>query len=447
MDTNKKFQYPPKVSFSDKVFGLLNNKDAIKVMHRQFEKLGDQYTIQSRLSPFSFVFTRSPDLIDQFMRQNHRKYDKSVYQTEMLRKYVGKGLLTNYGLDWKRQRKLIQPGFSHQRIEALHTRMLEEVVSSIESIPENQEIDFYTEFNRLTFRVVAKSLFSSNISESQISRMSEVISKSQQLFILETRNPLFTYALNWSGVISRHLKNDVQEIRDIFQSLIQQRRTSGKSEDDLLDLMLEVTYEDTGEPMTETQLIDELLILFIAGHETTANALSFTFWLLAENPEYQSKLHDEMSQLGSKTTDLVHLFAPSLTQHILKESMRLYPPAWVVDRQALQEDTFEEYSWAKDTIIIGNLYEMNRREDMWEKPLSFIPERFEDAKKIKEKKYIPFGSGPRYCIGEHFASMEMQLVLRYYFGKFRFEKTQDKLKLLTYVTLRPQKIMGKKIKL
>ncbi len=445
--TKTTYHYPPAVSFWDKVYGLRYNSDAIKVMNRQFNKLGDSYTIQSSLSPYTFIFTKEPLLIDQILRKNHRKYDKSIYQTKMLRKYVGRGLLTNYGLDWRRQRRLIQPGFSNARIEGLNQIMFDEIQKCMEEIPNDVSLDFYMIFNRLAFRVVAKSLFSSHSSEEIMNTIAQSIDKSQKLFISETRNPLFAKYLKYSGTISRHLNTNVEEVRRIFKNLVAERKKSQESHNDLLDLMLTVTYKDTGLPMEEEQLIDELLILFIAGHETTANALSFTFWLLGKNTNYQEQIRKELQNLGSEALETSNLFKPSIFQNILNESMRLYPPAWVADRQALEEDSYKNYHWPKNTIIIGNMYAMNRRPDLWENPDEFIPERFEDPKEVKDKVYIPFGSGPRYCIGEHFAKMEMQMVLRYFFANYRFESLQRGLKIQTYVTLRPEKVLGKKIRL
>ncbi len=414
-------------------------------MSRQFKKWGDCYSIQSSLSPYPFIFTENPRLIDQILRLHHRKYDKSIYQTEILRKYVGRGLLTNYGIDWKRQRKLIQPGFSHKRIEALYPIMWEEIVQLVEEIPSGQKLDFYMVFNRLAFRVVARALFSSHISEKDIERILEIISTSQKYFILESRNPLFSSYLKYSGKLKKHLDHEVQEVRSIFRNISRERRASGETHDDLLDLLLSVTYEDTGETMEEEQLIDELLILFIAGHETTANVLSFSFWLLGKHSEYQHQIKKEASL--PKKNQVKALFEDSIIQRVLLESMRLYPPVWVLDRQSLEPDSFEEFSWPEDTIIVGNVFNMNRRKEIWDQPYSFDPSRFEDTKALKKKVFVPFGSGPRYCIGEHFAKMEMQMVLRYFFRNFRFETFTNQPKLLTYVTLRPDKIMGSKIAL
>ncbi len=439
------YNFPPKVRLRHQLFGLFNISNPLKVMHRQFQNLGASYSIQSFLSPYNFIFTKDPYLIDQFLRKHHRKYEKSIFQTEMLHQYVGNGLLTNWGINWKRQRKLIQPGFNHKRIEALHRIMYEEIMVQLENIPVNASQNFYEIFNRLAFKVVAKSLFQSDIDEKDMQRISEVINRSQEMFAKESGNPLAMYWMRWTKQVEKFVNSEVAETREIFKNIIAQRKLKNQPSDDLLDLLLNVKYEDTGEPMEEEQLIDEILILFIAGHETTANALSFTFYLLGKHPEYMQQIKDALQNLEDDPFDVEQLFAPSIIKQILQESLRLYPPAWVIDRQALEEDEYKNFSWPKDTIVVGNIFEMNRDAQMWENPEHFLPERFSNPKTIKEKVYIPFGSGPRYCIGEHFAEMEMQLVLRAFFSRYKFQLLQKDLKLLTYVTLRPEKVIGLKI--
>lgn len=436
----KKYNYPPHIPIKEQLYSMFFLNDAIKVIGRQFKLNGDTYSLKSRFISYRIVFTKDPDLIRYFLQKNHKNYEKSIYQTEKLAKFLGKGLLTNSGDDWRKQRRLIQPGFSHKKIESLNGLVLKEIERFIATIPKNETIDFYPYFHQLAFNVVAKSLFSSDISQNDIDTISRVLTKSQEFYIQETIHPIVELYMQKTGKTKRMI-HKIEKVREIFQRLIDIRKTED-SKDDLLDMMLNVKYEDTGETMTDEQLIDELLILFIAGHETTANALSFTFYLLGKHPEYIQKLKQEIDTLGDEKYSLETIFSPSIAQNVLKESMRLYPLAWSMDRQALTDDSFGNFSWEKDTILIASAYAMNRDEKNWDNPSNFKPERFFE-KDTKKKMFIPFGSGPRYCIGEHFAMMEMVLVLRHFFSNYNFQLERKEIKLKPMVTLRPDQVLGK----
>ncbi|UBM57586.1 cytochrome P450 [Marinilongibacter aquaticus] len=434
------YQYPPFATIPDKIYGLMHVTNALKVTRRQFNKFGDAYAVENIGLKDKFIFTRDPELIEYFMRKNHRNYEKSFIQSELLKKYLGKGLLTNTGDDWRKQRRLIQPGFSHKRIELLSEIMTAEIKRDIDQLPTNRVIDIYPVFNKLAFDVIAKSLFSSNISREHIDFIAEVLTRGQEYFTMELRNPFYKIALNKFGFVKKVL-GQMAEVRAILQQVIEDRRKSQTKQDDILDLLLGITYEDTGLPMEDEQLIDELLILFIAGHETSANALSFSFYLLGKHPEEQQKLIAEAKSLGEDGLKVESLFGPSASQNLIKESMRFYPPAWIVDRQAIEDDSFGPYRWEKGSILVGENYHLNRNPKVWENPLLFKPDRFSEAN-VREKTFIPFGSGPRFCIGEHFAMMEMMLCLRYFFSKFRWEGYSQDIKLIPLVTLRPDKVEG-----
>ena len=221
------------------------------------------------------------------------------------------------------------------------------------------------------------------------------------------RQPYLNWWFHLSGAIKRHMALS-KEGRHILNTIIEDRLRSGLKEDDLLDMLLNARYED-GAPMTREQLLDEVLILFTAGHETTANALSFTLYFLAKNDAVQERAFQEISKLDLEDGDIMENLSrlPYLKQCI-EEALRLYPPAYVIDRIAVADDTFKGGTIKKDTMILMSIYELHRYQPFWEAPEDFVPERFdqENGKDFQEY-YYPFGAGPRMCVGNNFAMYEM----------------------------------------
>jgi cytochrome P450 len=240
-----------------------------------------------------------------------------------------------------------------------------------------------------------------------------------------------------SGEVRRNLKK-AKDARAIIRNIIQERKRSDKKYNDLLDMLLDARYEDTGAPMHEDQIIDEILILLIAGHETTANALSWTLYLLATHPDELEKLRE-----ATKNLTVDEAVSNDRLNAVIKESMRLYPPAWISDRVALQDDQYKDFSFPKGSIIVVFYYGLHRDEKYWRNPASFIPERFEkkNVDKEKSKAYYPFGAGPRLCIGNNFAMAEMVIFLHAIIHRFKV-RSQGIIPIVNpLVTLRPDRVV------
>jgi cytochrome P450 len=436
------YNYPPKVSEKNIWKTLLKlNSDPIAIISQNFRELGNTYTLNSFLVKKRFVFSRDPELFDHVMRKNQKNYEKSAIQTHVLGKYLGKGLLTNTGKNWLKQRRLIQPNFSSKNIELLHQTMVDEINAVIEDQIKNETIDLYKMTNSLTFNIIAKTLFGNSIDYNQILRISGSITEIQKMFIKEVRKPFLMSWYKISGQLKKHLQLS-DEIRAVFREIILKRQSETGDFNDILQNLLQSRYEDTGEPMAMEQLIDEIIILFVAGHETSANALAFTLFLIENNESEKQLLVKEINDLGDDFLSLKTLFGNSKTMTIIKESLRLFPPAWIIDRVALEDDSFKDFSWEKGTIVEFLLYDMHRNPVDWEESNSFLPERFE-ADDIKTKSYFPFGSGQRHCIGEHFAYMEMILFLRLFYKKYQLELETKEMKTIALITLRPVELRGK----
>lgn len=436
------YNYPPKVSEKNIWKTLLKlNSGPIAIISKNFHELGNTYSLHSFLVKKRFVFSRDPELFDYVLRKNQKNYEKSAIQTHVLGKYLGKGLLTNTGKNWLKQRRLVQPNFSNKNIELLHQTMIDEINATIENQIKNETIDLYKMTNSLTFNIIAKTLFGNSIDYTQILKISDSITEIQKMFIKEVRKPFLMSWYKVSGKLKKHLQLS-DEIREVFREIILKRQNETGEFNDILQNLLNSRYEDSGQAMAMDQLIDEIIILFVAGHETSANALAFTLFLIENNEKEKQLLLKEINSLGEDFLSLKTLFGNSKTMTIIKESLRLYPPAWIMDRVALEDDSFKDFSWEKGTIVEFLLYDMHRNPVYWENPNSFLPERFEDEN-VKNKPYFPFGNGARYCIGEHFAYMEMILFLRLFYKKNQLKLDTKEMETIALITLRPVELKGK----
>jgi cytochrome P450 len=228
-----------------------------------------------------------------------------------------------------------------------------------------------------------------------------------------------------------------QQSHDVLLEIIRDRKNQDGVQHDLLDLLLTSRYEDTGEPMTERQILDESLILFVAGHETSANAITWCLYLLSQHPQWFEAVRNEVLSAGTEYHDLMQL---QITKQVINETMRLYPPAWIIDRVAIDEDEILGYRYPGGTFTIQYIYGVHHDPDLWPDPETFDPGRF-DPEKITDHvpySYLPFGGGPRLCIGNQFAMMEMLLVVSHVVRHFDLKHVGDHPVMQPLVTLRPK---------
>ncbi|WP_420571782.1 cytochrome P450 [Kordia sp.] len=430
-------KYPNKIPF----FKLLLKSSSITrnpiPFHKDgFNKHGDSFAISP---PFAktVMLTRDADITKHLLRKNHRNYNKSKIQTKFLSKYVGKGLLTASGDYWLKQRRLIQPAFHKEKLQKLVAIMEGTIGKQIENIQENKVIDSYPIMNELAFHVVAKSLFDYSSDDDTMHRLQEIIEKLQDFIIREIRQPHKKWWYQISGLVKKHMLM-VRESRTIINNVIDERRVSQKQHDDLLDMLLKAKYEDDGTSMTNEQLIDEILIFFVAGHETTANALTFAFHLIAKNPEVYQKVLTEIDAIDDGLPPMEKIAKLNYVKNCVEEAMRLYPPAWITDRVAIEDDSFADFNIEKGTMIGISFYELHRNEKYWKNPNDFIPERFSDEnRKETAGYYFPFGAGPRMCIGNGFALYEMMLTVYAMLKKYQIETDQETVEIAPLITLKP----------
>jgi cytochrome P450 len=433
-----KYNYPKSLP----LFRFFWNAEAIRKnplpFHRKFfETYGDTFSVKLGNGK-RILLSRDKEVVQYILQKNHKNYYKSSIQTKYLSKYLGNGLLTANGDYWLRQRRLIQPAFHRKKMESLIGLIQKTIEEELNKIPVSTQTDVFKVMNELTFKVVANALFNVSVSEETLKRLQQIIQEIQEFLVKEIRLPHKGWWFHLSGQVKKH-KLLAQESRAIIQHIIEERRQSGETHEDLLDMLLATRYEDTGEPMNTEQLIDEISILFVAGHETTANALTFTTFLLAKHPEVCSKVYGEVSAVNPENSTLSEQIKQlEYTRAVIDESMRLYPPAWITDRENLEDDTIKDFQIKKNTLVGVSFYELHRHPDYWQAPETFNPERFlGDAKKQHNDCYYPFGAGPRMCIGMGFAIYEMVLAVAYLVRTYSLKTSATNIKLNPLITLKP----------
>lgn len=408
--------------------------------HREnFEKFGDSFRVKVG-TPNGVIFTRDPKIIRHILQKNHRKYQKSKLQTEDLAKYIGKGLLTSNGDHWRKHRRMIQPAFHKKKLIALISIMDRAIEMELKRIRVDEESDVFPLMSDLAFQVVAKSLFSRSDIRERMKQLQLITERNQKMLIREMRQPYMNWWFKLSGMITKHLKWS-EQARNILNEIIEERIASGEIKDDLLGMLLGARYED-GTPMPRRQLIDEVMILFTAGHETTANALSFSLYFLAKNEEIQQRVYAEVVdfdfQKGSFSDQLHKL---SFTRHCIEESLRLYPPAYVIDREAAEDDEIEGLSLPRGSLVLMSVFELHRHKDFWSDPGQFNPERFQEMlPKEYTDYYYPFGAGPRMCIGNNFAIYEMLIAMARIVSKYKIHSPLAEIAINPLISLKPKTV-------
>lgn len=419
-------------------------RDPIGVIGQTTRKLGPTFfTYLGGIHPG--IITIEPEFIQHVLQKNHRNYRKSPMHFDKLAHFLGYGLLTSEGDYWLRQRRLIQPSFHRTRLAAL-TDIMQQVVDDFIikfdiAIQAGKPVDIAAHMMELAFDVVARSLFSTNLVEADLKRMAHTITVLQEFIIQQIRQPYLNWWRERSGALKQH-ETLAEEFSQIILNIIQQRRDAGETRDDLLQMLLDARYEDTGEGMTDRQLFEECAIIFVAGHETSANALAWTWYLLAQHPEIVQKARAELNTvLENRKPAFEDLPKLEYLTQIIEESMRLYPPAWITDRVAAEDDEWNGIQIPKGTVVVTYFYGSHHSADLWEAPEHFNPDRFskENKKRHVPFAYSPFGGGPRLCIGNNFAMMEMQLVLAAMLQRYDFELiANQKIESQPLITLRPK---------
>ncbi len=387
-------------------------RDLLGLWLKGFREYGD--IVGYRFGSIRACLIANPAHVQHVLHDNHRNYNKNNLDYALLRRLLGNGLLTSEGAFWRRQRRLMAPMFQRQRVAEFCPLMVAGTVEMLERWQDlaasAQPFDLAAEMARLTLAIVAKALFSTDVSGEASAIGRALTEANQQLsqFSLMDLVPLIPTARK------RRFRGALSTLDGVVGKMIAARRGAMNRDTDLLSMLLDARDEDTGGFMSERQVRDEVLTLMLAGYETTATALTWTCYLLSQHPDVEARLRDELAAvLGGRTPTAEDLPDLCFTRMVIEESMRLYPPAWVISRNAIGDDEIGGYRVRRGTTVVMCSFVTHRHPAFWPDPDRFDPERF-TAPRSRERpaySYFPFGGGPRVCIGNHFAMTEAQLVL------------------------------------
>jgi cytochrome P450 len=411
----------------------------------RLSKLGDLTGF--RMGPQKAFFAAHPDHVRDILVVNAHKFIKGR-ALQRAKAVLGEGLLTSEGAFHLRQRRMIQPAFHRSRIAEYSRTMTAHAARMAEEWPDRATLDIDKEMMKLTLRIVGQTLFSANVED-------EEDSVGQAM---TTLSGLFDFLLlpfsEWLQKVplpqTRRFTRARDSLNKVIFAIIDERRRNSVDRGDLLSMLLSAQDQDDGGGMTDEQIRDEALTLFLAGHETTSNALTWTWYLLSQDREAEARLHEELeSVLGGRTPEFDDIQKLSYTESVLAESMRLFPPAWAVGRLAVTDHEIEGFTISKGSLVLVSPYVTHRDPRFWADPEQFRPERWQQAT-VKEAAqnytYFPFGGGVRRCIGEGFAWAEGILLLALLAQHWRFRlDTDQKIGLNAMITLRPKYGMRMKL--
>lgn len=411
----------------------------IEFLFENYDTMGPIYWVKSPIRKIAVL--NDPECVRHILQENNRNYVKS-FGYDPLKLLLGNGLLTSEGDFWRKQRRLAQPGFHKEKLAAIVDTMITctgQLLTRWEKL-EGVEMNISSEMNHVALDIVSKSLFISNV-EDEIDKISTWVTVAIEQGAERIRNPF--KIPTWIPTPNNLKQNKaVSVLNEVINGIIEKRRNEGKQYDDLLSMLMDARDEDTGEGMSNAQLRDEVMTIFIAGHETTANALTWAFYVLAQHPEIEQKLKAEIDEvLQGRPVSFENLRSLTYTRQVIDETLRLYPPAWIIGRKNIEDDEIGGYFIPAGTNCLVPTLCIHRSPKYWKDPLKFDPDRF-STERVKEQKkftYFPFGGGPRLCIGNNFALMEMQVVMASIMQRYTFElKDTTPIELDPLITLRPK---------
>ena len=410
---------------------------------RTFLDAADRYgdLVHLKAGPYHGFLACDPADVKHVLQDNARNYHKSPLY-DRLRDSLGNGLLTSEDSFWLRQRRLAQPAFHRQRVKAMAEAMVDcarQMLERWDSVASRGDtIDIVAEMMALTQAIIVRTMFSTDLGAAAaiVNRTWPIINRRiGETFWstkLETSLPLPANRRFWRAL---------RELETVVYQIIADRRKTERDESDLLSMFLAARDDDTGAGMTDRQLRDEVVTMLLAGHETTSLALSWTYYLLSQHPEVEQGIADEVERvIGDGPPGFEHLDRLICTRRAIEESLRLYPPAWGFSRRALGDDEIGGYRVPKGALVFLIPFVIHRRPALWPNPDRFDPDRFTPEQEAQRPRfaYIPFGGGPRGCIGNQFAMVEAQLIVAAIAQRYRIELMRDQdIRPEPLITLRP----------
>jgi len=414
---------PPEAALQ---FDIGSTDDSLERMVELFALHGDTYRVYVPARQSYTYVIHHPDDVKRVLVSNHRNYTKGV-GLDRVKILLGKGLMTSEGELWTRQRYMMQP-FFHRRVITQFAQVIgtanSELLARWEALARRGEpVNLTDEMSSLTLEIVLRAIFGRDLE-----RMSQELGG----------NPF--------DVVTKEQSRDLQfafkfrSLAKLVAGLIERRRREPQEHFDYVAMLMGARDKDSGQPMSERQLIDEILTLVVAGHETTASGLNWTWYLLSQHPDAEARLHAELDTIADEPApSLPDMERLAYTQQVINEALRLYPPGWLLSRRTVQPDVLSGYEIPAGTNVLLPLYLLHRHPRYWKEPDTFLPERFapdHDAERPRFA-YMPFAAGPRHCIGETFALYEMLMHLHRIARHFRLVHVPDQpLELEAQINLR-----------
>ncbi len=370
------------------------------------------------------IVTIDPAVIQHVLKTNAENYKKSDIQVKRMGHFLGKGLLTTHGEAWRTQRRLIQKGFDRKQLEALSAIMQDSLSESLREFDRKVQVgpvDIYPHLMKMTFAMVARSLFGARLKDDDIDLISHTISTVQEFIVRQTIQPYLNPWFSVSGSLRKHEEMRVRADSVLLEYIrIRRKEEPGH---DLLQTLMDARYSD-GEGMSDELVLSESMQLLVAGHETSSNALSWMLYLLSTHPDCLERVRAEFDTvLGGAPLHFSDVPKFEFTTQVIMEALRLYPPFWMIDREAVADDRVGEVAIPAGSMVIVYVYGAHHAPRSWENPESFDPGRFSKANEKQPAPFthIPFGGGPRGCIGGNYAMLQILMVLSTLLGRYDLE--------------------------
>jgi cytochrome P450 len=409
-------------------FDLGGSDESLARLRRYFAQFGDLYRVFAPgRGVYNYVINH-PDDIKRVLLSNHRNYTKGEGM-DRVKILLGNGIMTSEGDFWRRQRRMMQPSF-HRRVIDQFAGLIYEVNGKFaarwaDKAARGEPVNVSDDTSELTLEIVLRSIFGSDLArlEKQLgANPFEVVAKEQN------RDLRFAFRF--------------RSLTKLVAELINRRRREPEEHFDFLSMLMATRDRESDQPMSDKELIDEVLTLIVAGHETTAAALTWTWYLIGQHPEARSQLEQEADRIGGdEALSLDAAESLAFTHQVLQEALRLYPPGWLITRRTLEADELGGYAIAPRTDVFISPYMLHRHPAFWSEPEEFRPARFagEDAAERHKFSYIPFAVGPRHCIGENIAMFEMLVHVRAMSRRFRLSRAgSEPIELEAQINLRPR---------
>jgi cytochrome P450 len=403
---------------------LAYRKHPIRYVGEKLQEHPDWFGL--RFGNRTLYIVAHPDYVQHVLQQQHRNYIKAV-SYKKLQAILGEGLLTSDGEYWLKQRRLMQPIFHRDKIAFFQRIIAQQIDVQMERWKDyartGSPVNLFTEMSDLALRIVCEALLGVDISKDSKSAIAEVPHLLH--FITNRVFSPFNLPLRWPLPAHQRFKASMQRLSQLIHELIEQRLNSHSAAPDLITQILMAKDESTGEGMSKSQVFDEVITFFLAGHETSAIGLTCALYLLGKHPDIEAKARQA---------------ALAGDEHYLKlvaqETLRIYPPIWTVAREAIGPDQVLDIPIRPGDTVVPNMYWLHRHPAFWEQAEDFRPERFENDP-LHKYAYVPFGGGPRICIGMHFALLEMSVGLQRILSQFRIESLQQEIDFDCTITIRP----------